>query len=286
MGSDVPTLKDSVAAIGHLKPLIYGRGNMSSDDLLAIASETACPVVLEGKNLDDISRLTDDAKGRGVKDVVLGFNGENPQQTLFQLTQSRRAALLKNFRPLGFPALVNLSGIPGDVRGLVGNMFSVKYAAIVVLDMVEPWELVPMLTSVQDVYTNPQVPNTVDPKLYEIGNVNENSPVLFTTNFALTYFSVAGEVERSRIPSYISVVETEGMGVLNAYAGDKISVAKVVKSLQDQGVGKRVKHRKLIIPGLLPVFRAEIQDTSEWKDVIIGPKNAREIPSFLNKNWA
>lgn len=285
MGSEAGVLKESVKSIRHLKPLIYGTGRMSSDDLIAIASDTGCPVVLEGRDPDDFSRLTQAAKEKDVVDVVLGFNGNDPKQTLFQLTLTRRAALLKNFRPLGFPPLVNLTGIPADMVGLYGNLFSVKYAAMVILDVRDAWELVPILTSIQDVFTNPQVPNTVDPKLYEIGSVGENSPVLFTTNFALTYFSVAGEVERSRIPSYISVVETEGMGVLNAYAGDKISVAKVVKSLEEQGVADKVKHRKLIIPGLLPVFRAEIQDTSPWKDVIIGPKNAREIPAFLNKNW-
>jgi acetyl-CoA decarbonylase/synthase complex subunit gamma len=106
---------------------------------------------------------------------------------------------------------------------------------------------------------------------------------MFTTNFSLTYFSVAGEVERSKVPAYICVVETEGLGVLNAYAGDKISAEKVVKTIQEQKVAEKVKHRKLIIPGLLPIFRAEIEDTSEWKQVIIGPETSREIPAFLTK---
>ena len=122
-------------------------------------------------------------------------------------------------------------------------------------------------------------------KLYEIGNPNENSPVIFTTNFSLTYFTVEAEVERSKVPSYICVVDTEGLGVLNAYAGDKISAEKVVKTLTEQKVAEKVKHRKLIIPGLLPIFRAEIEDTSEWKEVIIGPETAREIPAFLSGLW-
>jgi acetyl-CoA decarbonylase/synthase complex subunit gamma len=138
---------------------------------------------------------------------------------------------------------------------------------------------------VQNVYTDPQVPNTVESKLYEVGSPNENSPVLFTTNFSLTYFTVESEVERSKVPAYICVVDTEGLGVLNAYAGDKISADKVVKTLIDQKVAEKVKHRKLIIPGLLPIFRAEIEDTSEWKEVIIGPENAREIPAFLTGSW-
>jgi acetyl-CoA decarbonylase/synthase complex subunit gamma len=125
----------------------------------------------------------------------------------------------------------------------------------------------------------------VEAKLYEIGDTNENSPVLFTTNFSLTYFSVESEVERSKIPTYICVVETEGLGVLNAYAGDKISAEKVIKTLNDQKVKEKVKHNKLIIPGLLPIFRAEIEDTSDWKEVIIGPENARDIPGFLTSTW-
>jgi acetyl-CoA decarbonylase/synthase complex subunit gamma len=141
------------------------------------------------------------------------------------------------------------------------------------------------MAAVQNVYTDPQVPNTVETKLYEVGDVNENSPVMFTTNFSLTYFSVEGEVERSKIPSYICVVDTEGLGVLNAYAGDKISAEKVVNTIKEQRVADKVKHRKLIIPGLLPIFRAEIEDTSEWKEVIIGPESAAKIPAFLNDVW-
>ncbi len=166
---------------------------------------------------------------------------------------------------------------------LLGASFTAKYAAIVLIDNTEPEIVLPIMAAVQNIYTDPQVPNTVEAKLYEIGSPGDNSPVMFTTNFSLTYFSVAGEVERSKVPAYICVVDTEGLGVLNSYAGDKISAEKVVKALQDQQVVDKVKHRKLIIPGLLPIFRAEIEDTSDWKEVIIGPENARAIPAFLNQ---
>jgi acetyl-CoA decarbonylase/synthase complex subunit gamma len=96
---------------------------------------------------------------------------------------------------------------------------------------------------------------------------------------------VEGEVERSKVPSYICVVDTEGLGVLNAYAGDKLSPERVVKTLQEQKAAEKVKHRRLIIPGLIPAFRAEIEDTSEWKEVLIGPENASGIPAFLSQNW-
>jgi len=160
-----------------------------------------------------------------------------------------------------------------------------KYAGIIIINSLDGAELLPVMTSIQNIYTDPQVPNTVEAKLYEVGNVNENSPVLFTTNFSLTYFCVEGEVERSKVPCYICVADTEGLGILNAYAGDKLSAETVVKALAEQKVAEKVKHRKLIIPGLIPSFRAEIEDTSEWKEVLIGPENATGIPAFLAKNW-
>jgi acetyl-CoA decarbonylase/synthase complex subunit gamma len=194
-------------------------------------------------------------------------------------------AIDENFRPLGFPALVDVACEDPMKETLLASTFVCKYAGILVINGVDGGELIPLLTAVQNIYTDPQVPNTVEPKLYEVGDVNENSPVMFTTNFSLTYFSVEGEVERSRVPCYISVVDTEGLGVLNAYAGDKISAEQVVKTLDEQKVAEKVKHHKLIIPGLLPSFRAEIEDTSVWTEVLIGPENATGIPRFLAENW-
>jgi acetyl-CoA decarbonylase/synthase complex subunit gamma len=216
---------------------------------------------------------------------VLSFDCDNLGDTVRTLTTARRAALKKQFRPLGYPSMVNIDTGSAEQDTVFAASCAAKYAGIVIVDGASPDQVLPILTIVQDVYTDPQVPNTVETKLYEVGSPDENSPVLFTTNFSLTYFSVEGEVERSKIPAYICVVDTEGLGVLNAYAGDKISAEKVVKTLQAQNVADKVKHRKLIIPGLLPIFRAEIEDTSEWTEVIIGPENAREIPAFLTSNW-
>ena len=217
--------------------------------------------------------------------MVLAFRGENIGDTVREMTMARRAALKKQHRALGFPSMVEVVSDSPEEETTRAGIFAAKYGGIVLINGYEPWELLPIMTTVQDIYTDPQVPNTVEARLYEIGSPNENSPVMFTTNFSLTYFSVEGEVERSKVPSYICVVDTEGLGVLNAYAGDKISAEKVVKTLQEQIPAERVKHRKLIIPGLLPIFRAEIEATSEWEAVIIGPENASGIPAFLNKIW-
>jgi acetyl-CoA decarbonylase/synthase complex subunit gamma len=286
IGDNTDTMKACVEAIKNRRPLIYKAGKANIDGFAEIAAAAKVPLAVQGESLEELADLTGRAKEKGVEEMILAFHTGKPAETLRQLTKARRAALLKNFKPLGYPAMVEIQADSPESETVLAATFAAKYASIVLMNGLEPWQLFPIFTAVQDIYTDPQVPNTVEDRLYEIGNVNENSPLLFTTNFALTYFCVAGEVERSKIPAYLSVVETEGMGVLNAYAGDKISVEKLVKTLENQGAAEKVKHRKLIIPGLLPVFRAEIEDTSVWKEVIIGPRTAREIPGFLNRIWS
>jgi acetyl-CoA decarbonylase/synthase complex subunit gamma len=275
-------LKAGAEATKGKRPLLYKADKGSVEALAAVAAAAKCPLAVGAGTLEELADLTTSAKAKGAEDLVLAFGG-NAAETVRSLTVARRAGLKKGFRPFGYPAMVELTASSPELEGLLAASFAAKYAGIVLVNGLEPWELLPILVTVQDVYTDPQVPNAVEAKLYELGSPNENSPVLFTTNFSLTYFSVAGEVERSKVPAYICVVDTEGLGVLNAYAGDKISAEKVVKSIQAQKVAEKVKHRRLIIPGLLPIFRAEIEDTSEWKEVIIGPENAREIPAFLQK---
>jgi acetyl-CoA decarbonylase/synthase complex subunit gamma len=285
VGKDAGAMKAAVDAVKDQRPLIYGADASNFDALADIAAGAKLPLAVTGKDLEELAELTQKAKDKGVEDMLLAFKGDDLGETIRSLTIARRAALRKQFRPFGYPAMVEIAAGSSETEAIQAGIFAAKYGSIVLIDGIEPWEVLPIMTTVQDVYTDPQVPNTVEVKLYEIGSPNENSPVMFTTNFSLTYFSVEGEVERSKIPSYICVVDTEGLGVLNAYAGDKISAEKVVKSLQAQHVADKVKHRKLIIPGLLPIFRAEIEDTSEWKEVIIGPENAREIPAFLTGTW-
>jgi acetyl-CoA decarbonylase/synthase complex subunit gamma len=270
MGKDTAAMKSAVEAIKDLRPLIYRADKSNIDDFAEIAGAAKLPLAISGENLEEMAELTSKAKEKGVEDIILAFESDNLGETVRNLTITRRAGLKQNFRPFGYPSMVHITADNPEDETVFAGMFAAKYAGIVIIGGAEAWELLPIMATIQNVYTDPQVPNTVEAKLYEVGSPDENSAVMFTTNFSLTYFSVESEVERSKVPAYICVVDTEGLGVLNAYAGDKISAEKVVKTLSDQKVAEKVKHRKLIIPGLLPIFRAEIEDTSEWKEVIIG----------------
>jgi len=285
IGSDAVVMAAAIGVIADKRPLIYKATEENADDFIKIAADNKCPLAVGAADLEKLTVIATDAKGKGVEDMVLAFDGRKTAETIRAMNQARRAALKKNFRALGFPSMADVACEDECKENVLAAIFAAKYALVLIMNGLDGGELIPVLTVIQNIYTDPQVPNTVEPKLYEIGDVNENSPVLFTTNFSLTYFSVEGEVERSKVPSYICVVDTEGLGVLNAYAGDKISPEKIIKTIEAQGVADKVKHRKLIIPGLLPSFRAEIEDTSEWKEVLIGPESASGIPGFLSEKW-
>lgn len=285
MGEDPAAMAAAVGAVADKRPLIYKATEQNAEAFVKIAVDNKCPLAVGAETLDKLADLTKAAKDAGVEDIILAFDGRDTANSIRNITAARRAALRKNFRPFGFPAMVDVSVDDATKETVLASTFVAKYAGIIIINSLDGAELLPVMTSIQNIYTDPQVPNTVEAKLYEVGDVNENSPVLFTTNFSLTYFCVEGEVERSKVPCYICVADTEGLGILNAYAGDKLSAETVVKALAEQKVAEKVTHRKLIIPGLIPSFRAEIEDTSEWKEVLIGPENATGIPAFLAKNW-
>ena len=285
VGEDPAVMSEAAAAIKEKKPLIYRATAANVDDFIKIAADNGLPLAISAGTLEELADFTVKAKDAGVTELLLSYKGDKVGDTVRFTTQVRRSALMSKFRPFGYPIISEFESDSDETETALIAVAAAKYSGIVIMKGRKAWQLMPNLTLVQDVFTDPQVPNTVDAKLYEIGTPNENSPVMYTTNFSLTYFSVAGEVERSKIPAYICVVETEGLGILNSWAGDKITAEKVIQTLKDQKVADKVKHRKLIIPGLLPVFKAEIEDLSEWKEVIIGPETSREIPGFLNRVW-
>ena len=241
-------------------------------------------MTIRAPTLEELADLTEKIKGVGVTEIVLNQVSESAKEILQGLTKIRRAALKKAFRQLGFPALTYMpNGNPGQEIASASAFMS-KYAGIVVVDSCEPWQIMPLLTVRQNIFTDPQKPVQVEPKLYEIGQTNENSPVLFTTNFSLTYYTVEGEVEASRTPAYILAVGTEGTSVLTAYSGDKLNEDVVAKAMSDSKIEEKVKHKKLIIPGLVAVLSAKIQEKTNW-EVLVGPKEASGLPTYLKTIW-
>ena len=265
------------------RPLLYAT-NENYKEMAALAKQYQCPLAIKAGNLEELATLAQEIKAMGVEDIVLNPVATGMAEGLKKLTQLRRLALEKNFRPLGYPVLMFTQGSDGYGEAAQASAYACKYASLVVMNGLERWELLPILTARQNIYTDPQVPNAVEAKLYKIGEPGPQSPVLVTTNFALTYFTVEGEVENSRVPTYVAVVDTGGLGVLNAYADDKLTADVIVKTVRNYGIMGQMVHKKLVIPGLVAVLKGEIEDTGGW-DVLVGPEEAAGLPAYLKNEW-
>ena len=275
------------AAAGKVKdavPLLSGATPETAEDMAKIAKENGCPLVASAKSIEELADLSEKIKGAGVEDIVLELEAADMRQKLSDLTKIRALGLKKVFRPLGYPIISYVTEGDADAQAATAISLLCKYSGVVIVDTVEPYAFLTMLTAVMNVFTDPQKPVQVEPKIYPIGEPDENSPVMFTTNFSLTYYTVESDVEASRIPSYILVVDTEGTSVLTAYSGDKLNEKTVADAMVKFGIEDKVKHRKLIIPGYVAVMSGKLEEATNW-EVMVGPRECSMLPKYLQEVW-
>jgi acetyl-CoA decarbonylase/synthase complex subunit gamma len=270
-------VKDTVPLLAFAKP-------DTAEAMAKIAKENGCPLVAKAESIEALAELTEKIKAEGVEDIVLCLDGSSLRDRLFNLSRTRALALKKVFRPLGYPIISFV--LDGEPEQQVAKACSLicKYSGIVVVNTVEPDAILPMLTAVMNIFTDPQKPVQVEPKVYPIGEPDESSPLMFTTNFSLTYYTVESDVESSRVPSYILVVDTEGTSVLTAYSGDKLNEKTVADAMTKDKVESLVKHRKLIIPGYVAVMSGKLEEATNW-EVMVGPRESSMLPKFLKEMW-
>ena len=285
MSGSPEAMKAAAEPIKDHRPLLYAATTENVEAMAAVAKELGCPLAVAGDGLEAVAALTEKAKAAGVEQMMIDPGLPDIKTGLHNLTMTRRAALKKQFRPLGYPPIAVVEADDPTDELLLATTYLLKYAGIVVIRGDRPAEILPLLTARMNIYTDPQKPIQVEPKLYAVGEPDENAPVMFTTNFSLTYYSVEGEVEASRVPSYILAVDTEGTSVLTAYSGDKLTEKTVKDALDRSGVEGKVKHRKLIIPGYVAVLSGKIEEATGW-EVLVGPKEASFIPKFLQQVWS
>jgi len=282
--ASVDNMKAALSNCAEKRPLIHGTNSQNCEAMAALAKEKNCPMTVTAPTLEELADLAERAKKTGVGEIVSDVSGNNPKEVLQKLTKVRRAALKKNFRALGFPMITFVCDDDPFQEISLASTYLLKYAGIVAVNTCEPWGIMPLLTTRANIFTDPQKPIQVEPKLYAVGDVKEDSPVMFTTNFSLTYYTVEGEVEGSRVPSYILSVDTGGTSVLTAYSGDKLNDKVVAKAMADAKVETKVRHRKLIIPGLVAVMSGKLQETLGW-EILVGPREASGLASYLKTVW-
>lgn len=287
ISDDAGALEAGLKAAQGTSPLIYAANQDNWETLAPLALQYECPLAVRGNgDLSTLADLTGKLGEKGIKDLVLDPGTRGWPESLAAFTQLRRLALKKNYRPLGLPIIA----FPGegaedaDEEALLAAQCVAKYVGFIVLDHYDPASLYPLLTLRQNIYTDPQKPIQVSPGLYEIGEPSPQSPLLVTTNFSLTYYTVAGEIEASGIPAWLLIADSEGMSVLTAWAAGKFDAERIAKSVNTMGVLDKVAHKKIVIPGFVSSISGELEEELPGWEILVGPREAIGIPSLL-KQW-
>ncbi len=283
MSENVDAMKAAVEATSFKNPLIYAATEKTVDDFGALAKETGLPLAVKADSVEGLIPLTDKLVGMGIKNLVIDSGSRDVKQAFEDQIVIRRAALKGGNRSLGFPTIAfpcematNL-----DTETMLAAMFIAKYGAITVLSDFATESLFPLLLERLNIFTDPQRPMTVTEGIYEIGNPDENSPVLITTNFALTYFIVSGEIEGSKVPAWLLIKDTEGLSVLTAWAAGKFAGDDVGMFVKKCGIADKIKHKELIIPGYAASIVGEIEEELPDWTITVGPREAPHLPAFL-----
>lgn len=279
-------LEAALKVLEGKRPLIHAATPANAESMAALALKYNAPLVARAATLDELAALATKLASLGVKDIVLDLPGDNPAVVLQHNTVIRKAALKNNFEPLGYPIINFATG--SDAASVVADActFMCKYASILVLDRANFEVLLPMVMLRQNLYTDPQKPIQVEPKAYTVSDPDDDSLVLATTNFSLTYFLVSGEVENSGVPAHLVIVESEGLSVLTAWAAGKFSGAKVAEAVKASGLDSRMKRKRLVIPGYVSQISGELEDALPGWEVLVGPGEAADLGPFLKKQAA
>lgn len=279
--ADSESTAEALKTCKDRRPLIICADAGQLDEFIKMAKENTSPLAVTCAGLDEAAQLTDKVKRSGVEEIVINIKSETIAKRIQDFTFARRSALRKNFRPLGYPVMAFTDFADSDEMELAeAASYVLKYAGIVIVRNTKKDYVLPLLVARQDIYQDPQKPVQVEPKIYEIGKVSKDSPVLVTTNFSITYFTVAGEVEASKVASYIICCDSEGMSVLTAWAAEKFTAEKIADTLNTSGISGMVAHKKVVIPGYVSVLSGKLEELSGW-DVRVGPKEASGITNFL-----
>ena len=273
-------LTEALKVCKDRRPLIIWDGTGSVEPFIKLAKEYKTPLAVTCTDPDEAAQITDKVKASGVDEIIINFKGDNAADKIQDLTFTRRTALRKSFRPLGYPLMTFTSAAGPHAELAEAVSYISKYSSLVIIKNTDKEFVLPLLVVRQDIYSDPQKPVQVEAKIYEIGKVDRSSPVLITTNFSITYFTVAGEVESSKVPSYVICCDSEGMSVLTAWAAEKFTPEKIDETVKRLGIEKLVAHKRLVIPGYVSVMSGKLEEITGWS-IAVGPREASGIPNYL-----
>jgi acetyl-CoA decarbonylase/synthase complex subunit gamma len=275
-------MEAGLSECGNYRPLIHAATPENHEGMCALARRFGAPLAVRARGVDALRDLAGRCAAAGVKDLVLDPAPATPGEFLQTSTRIRRMALSREAPELGYPVYLDATATGTEEAALALGIL--KYASVIVTSPRDPPSLLATLTLRQNIYTDPQKPIQMTPGIYRVGNPSRGDPLLLTVNFSLTYFTLLGYLEASRVSCFLLLVDTEGFSVLTAVAAGKLNETLIRDSLQRFGVEGETGHRTLILPGYAAPLSGRVEEATGWK-VLVGPRDAAEVPGFLEEIW-
>jgi acetyl-CoA decarbonylase/synthase, CODH/ACS complex subunit gamma len=282
ISKDPAAFKAALVHCGSYRPLLHAATGENYKEMCALAKQYGCPLVVRDATLEGLARLVKDCTAEGVQDLVLDPAPGDPGAFLTRSTRIRQLAITRAVPELGYPVYLDATATGQQDAAVALGI--VKYASVIVTSPLSAGATKASLTLRQNIYTDPQKPIQMNPGLYRVGTPDKDAPVLMTVNFSLTFFTLQGYLESSRVPCFMLIVDTEGLSVLTAVAAGKLGETLVRDAIKKFGVETEVSHRKLIIPGYASPLSGRIEEATGWK-VLVGPRDAAEIGEYLHEEW-
>ena len=266
------------------KPILNGADASNYEAMNAVATAAGVVLGVTGADLSEIHDTVEKLEGLGNKNLVIDVTGADVKETFKNAVQIRKAAIKDGDRTFGYPSIVNLHKIAaGDLhkQAALLSLFTMKYGSVIVAEHIGYAEALPLYGLRQNLFTDPQKPMKVEPGVYPLNGADENSVCLTTVDFALTYFLVSGELERSGVPVNLIINDAGGLSVLTSWAAGKFSSSSIAKFFQEQDIEGKIKSRKLIIPGKVAVLKGELEAKMPGWEIIIAPNEAVQLVKFM-----
>ncbi len=277
-------LKEAAFLIKGSRSILCAPDAETADILAPFVIEQGHALALSAPDMDSLIERASKFRDNGLNNILLQMDTHSLSEHLQANTIARRAAIRDNFKPLGFPFVhfIDTGDLLDDTTSAITDI--TKYGSICVLPAFDASQLATLLTLRLNIYTDPQKPIQVEPKVYPIGEPTPESAVFVTTNFSLTFFIVSGEIENSGISAWLVVPECEGMSVLTAWAAGKFSAASISKFIKEINLEEQVKTRRIVIPGYVSQISGELEDNLPGWKVMVGPEEASDLEGFIKSN--